>query len=48
MFDYSIFKERVVWYLTLTDLPADYKPRLYKLNTLANGNAGHTLLLSLG
>jgi hypothetical protein len=47
-FFYAIFKERLVQYLTLTDLPAEYKPRLYKLNTLPNSNAVHTLLLSLG
>ena len=34
-FFYAIFKERSVRYLTLTDLPLEYKPRLYKLNGLS-------------
>lgn len=34
-FFYVIFKERWVRYLTLTDLPLEYKPRLYKLNGLS-------------
>ncbi len=34
-FFYAIFKERWVRYLTLTDLPLEYKPRLYKLNGLS-------------